>query len=102
MSIKSMRLTLVSTFLVSYQSESASLVALVKQRSQRGHHSMPQLIYEPMVACYKELRHLSYPVLRGGTRRLHDIQCNLKSGPKANVCTLGRAISRGGVIHTSS
>ena len=57
MSIKSMRLTLVSTFLVSYQSDSASLFALAKQRSQRGQHSMPQLIYEPMVACYKELRH---------------------------------------------
>ena len=85
MSSKSMRLTLVSTFLVSYQSDSASLFALAKQRSQRGHHSMPQLIYEPMVACYKELRHLSYPVLRGGTRRLHAMQCSIKRGPKANA-----------------
>ena len=85
MSIKSMRLTLVSTFLVSYQSNSASLLALAKQRSQTGHHSMPQLIYELMVACYKELRHLSYPVLRGGTRRLHAMQCSIKRGPKANA-----------------
>ena len=85
MSIKSMRLTLISTFLASYQSNSASLFASAKQRSQRGHHSMPQLIYEPMVACYKELRHLSYPVLRGGTRRLHAMQCSIKRGPKANA-----------------
>ena len=85
MSSKSMRLTLVSTFLVSYQSGSASLLALAKQRSQRGHHSMPQLIYEPLAACYKELRHLSYPVLRGGTRRLHAMQCSIKRGPKANA-----------------
>ena len=85
MSIKSMRLILVSTFLVSYQSNSASLLALAKQRSQTRHHSMPQLIYEPMVACYKELRHLSYPVLTGGTRRLHSMQCSIKRGPKANA-----------------
>ena len=85
MSSKSMRLILVSTFLVSYQSNLASLLALAKQRSQRGHHSMPQLIYEPMVACYKELRHLSYPVLRGGTRRLHSMQYSIKRGPKANA-----------------
>ena len=94
MSIKSMRLTLVSTFLVSYQSDSASLFALAKQRSQRGHHSMPQLIYEPMVACYKELRHLSYPtsegaqgdctlcsaVSRGGPRPMHARPCNIQRG----------------------
>ncbi len=85
MSSKSMRLTLVSTFLVSYQNNSASLLALAKQRTQRGHHSMPQLIYESMVACYKELRHLSYPVLRGGTRRLHAMQCSIKRGTKANA-----------------
>ena len=85
MSIKLMRLTLVSTFLVSYQSDSAPVFALANQRSQRGHHSMPQLIYESMVACYKELRHLSYPVLRGGTRRLHAMQCSIKRGPKANA-----------------
>ena len=85
MSIKSVRLTIVSTFLVSHQSNSTSLFASAKQRSQRGHHSMPQLIYEPMAACYKELRHLGYPVLRGGTRRLHAIQCNIKRGPKANA-----------------
>ena len=85
MSSKSMRLTLVSSFLVSYQSDSASVFALAKQRSQRGHHSMPQLIYEPMGACYKELRHLSYPVLRGGTRRLHAMQDSIKRGPKANA-----------------
>ena len=86
MSIKSMRLTLVSTFLVSYQSDPTSLFALAKRRSQRGHHSMPQLIYGPMVACYKELRHLSYyPVLRGGTRRLHAMQCSIKRGPKADA-----------------
>ena len=47
MSIKSMRLTLVSTFLVPYQSDSASSFALANQRSQRGHHSIPQQIYEP-------------------------------------------------------
>ena len=85
MSIKSVRLTIVSTFLVSHQSNSASLFASAKQRSQRGHHSMPQLIYEPMAACYKELRHLCYPVLRGGTRRLHAMQCSIKRGPKANA-----------------
>ena len=85
MSIKSMQLILVSTFLVSYQSNSASLLALAKQQSQRGHHSMPQLIYKPMVACYKELCHLIYPVLRGGTRRLHAMQCSIKRGPKANA-----------------
>ena len=85
MSIKLMRLTLVSTFLVSYQSDSASLFALAKQRSQRGHHSMPQLIYETLAACYKELRHLSYPVLRGVTRRLRAMQCSIKRGPKANA-----------------
>ena len=49
------------------------------------HHSMPQLIYEPLAACYKELRHLSYPVLRRGTRRLHAMQCSIKRGPKANA-----------------
>ena len=85
MSIKSMRLTLVSTFLVSYQSDPTSLFALAKQRSQREHHSMPQLIYEPIVACYEELRYLSYPVLRGGTRRLHAMQCSIKRGLKANA-----------------
>ena len=85
MSIKSVRLTIVSIFLVSHQSDSASLFASAKQRSQRGHHNMPQLIYESMAACYKELRHLSYPVLRGGTRRLHDMQCSIKRGPKANA-----------------
>ena len=85
MSIKSMQLILVSTFLVSYQSNSASLLALAKLRSQTRHHSMPQLIYESMAACYKELRHLSFPVLRGGTRRLHAMQCSIKRGPKANA-----------------
>ena len=78
MSIKSMQLILVSTFLVSYQSNSASLLALAKQLSQTRHHNMPQLIYEPMAA--------SYPVLRGGTRRLHAMQCSIKRGPKANAC----------------
>ena len=81
----SVRLTLVSTFLVSYQNNSASLFASAKQRSRRGHHSMPKLIYEPMAACFKVLRHLSYPVLRGGTRRLHAMQCSIKRGPKANA-----------------
>ena len=85
MSIKSVRLTIVSTFLVSHQSNSTSLFVSAKQRSQRGHHSMPQLIYEPMATCYKELRHLSYPVLRGGTRLLHAMQCSIKRGPKANA-----------------
>ena len=81
----SVRLTLVSTFLVSYQNNSASLFTSAKQRSQRGHHGVPQLIYEPMATCYKELRHLSYPVLRGCTRRLHVMQCSIKRGPKANA-----------------
>ena len=80
MSIKSVRLTIVSTFLVSHQINSAALFASVKQRSQRGHHSMPQLIYEPMAACYKELRHLSYPVLRGGARPMHSRPCIIKRG----------------------
>ena len=85
MSIKSMRLTLVSTFLVSYQSDPTSLFALAKRRSQKGHRSMPQLIYEPLAACYKELRHLNYPVIREGTRRLHAMQCSIKRRPKTNA-----------------
>ena len=76
---KTMRLILVSSFLVSYQSDSASLFALAKQRSRRGHHSMHQLIYEPLAACYKEL------VIREGTRRLHAMQCSIKRGPKAKT-----------------
>ena len=66
MSIKSMPLILVSTFLVSSQSNSASLFALAKRRSRRGHHSMHQLIYEPMAACNEEL---AAPIELSGPQR---------------------------------